>query len=292
MGSFAKIGPVATATYTYHAYYAYSQDVVQNDNVLRIMPREGGPQTNATYAVSIDPGDWFVEYMDRFGNRVRRSSVTRTHRFMEISAHGAVDIQREPPVVADIPPSFYRESPPGMHEFLTQTPLITPAALSEHAAEAAQGAGSLIELVTAVIEWLHRNIVYEFGHTSVDTTADEAVSIGYGVCQDFAHATIGMLRALGIPTRYVSGLLCSQVGETHAWIEFYHPNQGWLTADPTRMRVLPAPTELLAFAVGRDYSDVPPVTGSFVSSGQGGLTLVATTVHIDEKPSSASALPL
>ena len=63
---------------------------------------------------------------------------------------------------------------------------------------------------------------YERGHAGVSTTAAEAIAIGFGVCQDFSHATLGLLRALGIPARYVSGLLSSQDAETHAWIEFYH----------------------------------------------------------------------
>ena len=117
---------------------------------------------------------------------------------------------------------------------------------------------SLLQVVESVTGWLHRHIVYERGYTSVFTTAEEAVARGHGVCQDYAHAAIGLLRALGIPARYVSGLLATQVGETHAWIEFFHPDHGWVSADPTRARMLADPRELLTFAVGRDYKRRPP----------------------------------
>ena len=127
--------------------------------------------------------------------------------------------------------------------------------MAAQASSAAGGAVSLLQVVESVTSWLHRNIAYERGYTNVFTTAEEVVARGHGVCQDYAHVAIGMLRALGIPARYASGLLASQVGETHAWIEFHHPDSGWLTADPTRAHMLPPPTELLTFAIGRDYND-------------------------------------
>ena len=92
---------------------------------------------------------------------------------------------------------------------------------------------------------------------------------GRGVCQDMTHLGMAMLRSLGVPARYVSGLLTRQAGETHAWLEFLHPEHGWLPADPTRGITELNGTDYLKFAVGRDYSEVPPVTGSFVSKGRG-----------------------
>lgn len=282
MGRIAGVAPVA-ATYRYQAHYAYSHDVIQNDNVMRITARDGGAQSNVRHAVSVSPSDAYVEYKDRFGNLVRRSAVTETHREMDVESSGTLDILLERPDALDMPMSVYRERLRIRDGFLAETPLIKPAALAEHAREAAAGADSLLETIDAVVEWLHSRIVYERGHTSVDTAAHEAIELGYGVCQDFAHAAIGILRALGAPCRYVSGLLAPQEGETHAWIEYHHPDAGWLPADPTRRRARPDPAELIAFAVGRDYTDVPPVIGSFVSVGQGGLVWVHSSVQIAEK---------
>lgn len=283
MGRIAGVAPTAAATYRYQAHYAYSHDVVQNDNVMRITAREGGAQSNVRHAVSVTPNDAYVEYKDRFGNLVRRSAVTQTHREMDVESSGSLDILLERPDAPDMPMRVYRERLTVRDGYLAETPLIKPAALAEHAQEAAAGADSLLQTIDAVVEWLHSRIVYERWHTSVDTSADQAIALGYGVCQDFAHAAIGLLRCLGVPCRYVSGLLATQEGETHAWIEYHHPDAGWLTADPTRKRARPDPAELLAFAVGRDYTDVPPVTGSFVSSGQGGLVRVHCSVQIAEK---------
>ena len=90
-----------------------------------------------------------------------------------------------------------------------------------------------------------------------------------------------MLRALGVPVRYVSGLLTRQAGETHAWLEFLHPDAGWLPADPTRGVVIDIGVDYLKFGVGRDYTDVPPVTGSFVSRGSGHLDFTKAQVFFD-----------
>ena len=85
-----------------------------------------------------------------------------------------------------------------------------------------------------VVRWVYENIVYRHGTTSVGTTADQVLAAGEGVCQDKTHLALGMLRALRIPCRYASGLITGQTGETHSWVEVYHPDDGWLGADPTR----------------------------------------------------------
>ena len=282
MGRIAGVAPTVAATYRYRAHYAYSHDVIQNDNVFRITAREGGAQSNVRHAVSLSPGDAYVEYKDRFGNLARRSSVAETHREMDVESSGSLDVLRLRPDAPDMAMSVYRERLTVRDGYLAETPLIKPAALADYAREAAAGADSLLQTIDAVVEWLHSRIVYERGHTSVHTAADQAIETGYGVCQDFAHAAIGMLRSLGAPCRYVSGLLAAQEGETHAWIEYSHPDAGWLAVDPTRRRARPDPPELIAFAVGRDYTDVPPVTGSFVSLGQGGLVWVHCGVQVAE----------
>ena len=102
------------------------------------------------------------------------------------------------------------------------------------AQEASGGADTLLEAVGGVVRWVHENIRYERGNTSVNTTASDVLGSMSGVCQDMTHLGLAMLRVRGIPARYVSGLLTRQPGETHAWLEFLHPQQRWLRADPTR----------------------------------------------------------
>ncbi|MYB83179.1 MAG: transglutaminase family protein, partial [Chloroflexi bacterium] len=261
----------ATVRYTYRAHYAYGHEVTRNENVFRIIPRVDGAQRNASWEVRITPDGARDEHHDAFGNLVLRSLVTQPHREMDVEAAGSVDIRLAQEPVTDLRMGVYRQRLLHSDVYLAKSVLVDPAALADHARTAAGGAVSLLQVVEAVTAWLQRHIVYERGYTSVFTTAEEAVARGHGVCQDYAHAAIGLLRALGIPARYVSGLLATQVGETHAWIEFFHPDHGWVATDPTRARVLADPRELLTFAVGRDYNDARPSIGSFEPPGQGGL---------------------
>ena len=144
-------------------------------------------------------------------------------------------------------------------------------------------ADTLLDTVRNVNEWVYRQVRYQSGATSVFTTAADVLESLVGVCQDKTHLALGMMRALGIPARYVSGLLTRQPGETHAWLEFLHPDCGWLAADPTRGVVIDTGTDYLKFAVGRDYSEVPPVTGSFVSRGSGHLDFATSEVYFDRE---------
>lgn len=277
-------GAAVTARYIYRATYAYGHEVTRNENEFRIAPRADDGQYDAACEVRTTPDGEQTEGRDGFGNRVLRSLVTQPHREMTVEATGSVVIRLERQPVTDLRMEVYRERLLPDSVYLAKTELVDPAALAAQARVAAGGATSLLGTVEAVTAWLHRSIVYERGHTSVFTTAEEAIARGYGVCQDYTHAAIGLLRALGIPARYVSGLLASQVGETHAWIEFRHPDHGWLTADPTRGRMLPPPTEFLTFAVGRDYNDARPSIGSFSPPGEGGLVSVEASVQLGEEP--------
>ena len=104
--------------------------------------------------------------------------------------------------------------------------------------------------------------------TRVDSPIDEALDARSGVCQDFAHIMIALVRDIGIPCRYVSGYLFhhdradrSSIGATHAWVEALLPDIGWVGFDPTNNRL--AEDRHIRVAIGRDYSDVPPTKGVF-----------------------------
>ena len=281
-GALPSTAPDAEATvrYTYRAHYAYGHEVTRNENELRIVPRVDGAQHNAAWEIRTTPDGARDEHHDAFGNLVLRSLVTQPHREMVVEATGSVAIRTDRQPVADLRMEVYRHRLQPSDVYLAPTPLIDPVALARQAESAAGGAVSLLQVVEAVTAWLHRSMVYERGYTSVFTTAEEAIARGHGVCQDYAHIAIGFLRALGIPARYVSGLLATQVGETHAWIEFFHPDHGWVSADPTRARMLADPRELLTFAVGRDYNDARPSIGSFEPPGQGGLVSIEARVQL------------
>jgi transglutaminase-like putative cysteine protease len=116
---------------------------------------------------------------------------------------------------------------------------------------------------------LHNRLTYQQNVTDYASTTEDVLKTGAGVCQDFAHIALALLRLRGVPCRYVSGYLhVDQQSETpsqsHAWIEFFSPSQGWVAFDPTHNVY---PNEFYAtVAYGRNYNDVPPNTGIFLGN--------------------------
>ena len=281
----AELGSPATdesvlVHYAYVARYEYSDVVVQNDNFLRISAYTDQRQKAAGYDIETTPPGRKVEYSDRMGNVVHRVRVTVPHQELVIAAIGQAYLHEAVPVVADLPLASLK-SEPDAEEFLTATPLVDPATVAETARDVVGGADGFLEAVNRIVTWVNENIEYERGNTSVATTASDVLTSMKGVCQDKTHLSLGMMRAMGIPARYVSGLLTRQPGETHAWVEFLHPEAGWLPADPTKGVVIEIGTNYLKFGVGRDYSEAPPVSGSFVSKGSGHLDMATAHVYFD-----------
>ncbi len=261
-------GPIDTvaASFIYAARYGYSDTVIHNDNQLRIFPREGeGQFAFETQIWSIPPGR-SVDYQDRFGNRVRRLRVVEPHTTFTVVAAGQVQLSTEIPASDDVRIADLQDLPETF-EYTAISPLVDPDTVAWMAKEVVYGADTVINAVNNIVQWVYQNIIYKRGTTSVATTADQVLAAGEGVCQDKTHLALGMMRALKVPCRYASGLITGQSGETHSWAEFYHPNQGWLAADPTKGIILRPASDYVKLSVGRDYTDVSPVIGSFLSTG-------------------------
>ena len=275
-------GVAVPAHFVYAARYAYSDVVVQSDNLLRLSPAADGGQQPGECTVATAPVGQQSEYADRLGNRVHRVQIMEPHRELVIAAAGLVHLPTGAPAWPDALRSELRYGP-AAQEFLAASPLVDPSAPAVRAAatDAAGNARTLRGMAEGVARWIYEQIRYERGATSVRTTASDVLAAGGGVCQDQAHLALGMLRALGIPARYVSGLLTRQAGETHAWVEFRHPAGAWLPADPSRGAPVDDRSDYLKFAVGRDYSEALPVSGSFVSQGAGQLEFAAAEVFFD-----------
>jgi transglutaminase-like putative cysteine protease len=126
---------------------------------------------------------------------------------------------------------------------------------------------------------------YLSGSTNVKTNAMQAWSSGRGVCQDISHVTVGLLRALGLPARYVSGYLHPSpqapigqpvTGESHAWVEWW--DGGWNAFDPTN--AVDIGPRHVTIGRGRDYGDVPPFTGLFSGSESQGHTVTVEVTRL------------
>ena len=274
-------GKALPVSYIYAARYDYSAVVFENDNHLRIFPREDEVQRGLRTQLWVLPPGIGETFSDRFGNTVQRYRVTERHTSLVVAVAGLVDLPSDPPPFSEVSMAKAVE-PLGATELTAPSPLIDPGAVSGLAQEVAGDVDSLLETVRRVTNWVHGEVRYLRGQTTVATTAEQVASAREGVCQDKTHLAMGMLRALGIPCRYMSGILTGQTGETHSWLEFIHPEDGWLGADPTRGVILPPARDYVRFAAGRDYTDVSPVAGSFVSTGRAQEQAVISASRFNE----------
>jgi transglutaminase-like putative cysteine protease len=159
-------------------------------------------------------------------------------------------------------------------------------ALRAVAAQLARSGERGADLASIVGGWVYRRMSYGFDRTGVRTTAGQALAAGHGVCQDYAHVMLALCRLLGIPARYVSGHLVGE-GGTHAWVEVLKPVPGQaaevLAWDPTHDR--PADLRYLTVAVGRDYHDVAPASGSYHGPHAGWLSTArrVTITHVERE---------
>ncbi len=281
-----------TASYLYAARYRYSDTVLSNDNQLRIFPREGEGQSLLQTQLWMLPEGRGFDYADRFGNSVRRVRVIERHTALIVATAGKVRLSTQPPNPEDVNLEDVGDLTEGS-EYTLRSPLVNPEGVEALAMHVAGSANSLLGRMSAVTDWVYEYIRYRRGATDVTTTAEQVVSAMEGVCQDKTHLALGMLRALRIPCRYVSGLLTGQTGETHSWVEALHPSDGWLGMDPTRGITLPPARDYVKLAVGRDYSDVSPIYGSLEPKSSDRDCAVAAKVTFDEsEPAFDDALDL
>lgn len=142
-------------------------------------------------------------------------------------------------------------------------------------------------------QYVFTNFKYIPGITTVESTLDEVWKLKAGVCQDFAHILLVMLRSINIPARYVSGYICPHKngmrgeGATHAWVEAYIPTYGWLGLDPTNNCI--ASETHVRLAVGRNFSDCSPVKGVYKGAAEHKLEVSVTVSYENEDEEKADA---
>ena len=281
-----------TASYVYAARYGYSDIVLNSDNRIKLFPRTGEGQTPLGMNLWTLPSGLSVEYADRFGNRVHRARVVESHTALVIATAGQVSLSTVEETPADVEVGAVLDLAEGL-EYTLPSPLVDPDTVSALALRVASGSDSLLRVIRAVIGWVYEEVEYLRGMTGVATTAEQVAAAMVGVCQDKTHLALGMLRSLDVPCRYVSGLLTGQTGETHSWLEFLHPEAGWVGADPTRGVIAPPARDYVKLCVGRDYTDVSPVNGSFTSRGVAtDVAAIASVRFEDMNPTMDDALNL
>lgn len=263
--------------------YRYAGMVDASFNEVRMTPLHRGGQALLSHALHIAPSTTVQSYVDYWGAHVEAFDVHEPHDRLEVVSVSTVDTppHRRLDKRADWSIVTSEAVSDRWAEYLTATGYVDDAArdpLRAVVVESLSTAETPREAVDIAVGAVRDRIMYTPGVTTVYTTAHEAWSEGHGVCQDFTHVTLSLLRAARIPARYVSGYLHSleeQVGQTvagesHAWVEYWDGD--WHAVDPTNDREV-GPAHVVV-AHGRDYADVPPLKGIYAGGASEALGVV------------------
>ncbi|MDX6744732.1 transglutaminase family protein [Actinocorallia sp. A-T 12471] len=255
---------------THTTRVSYDGDARASYNEVRMAPLTLPGQTVLGNRLTIEPHVPVWSYWDYWGSEVSSFDLQAAHHSLVLVARSTVETS-EPPPLPDSPSwselAACVESL-RLEEYLAQTPR------TELSPELAGQVRALVrgaephEAAMLVSGWVRDRVAYVPGVTGVHTGAQEAWEDGRGVCQDFAHLTVAMLRELGLPARYVSGYLHPDPsaapgdtleGQSHAWVEYWAGD--WVAHDPTNG--VPVGECHVTVARGRDYADVPPLKGIY-----------------------------
>jgi transglutaminase-like putative cysteine protease len=251
---------------------SYSGPVRASFNEVRMTPLTIPAQVTLESRISAGAGVPVWTYSDYWGTFVSVFDISEPHTKLTIRAEATVETGQH---LADPPPpplswaELKAKTESGrLLEFLLPTPLttVTPA-VAAAVTDAVEGADPA-EAAEDIAARVRARVAYMAGATGVRTNAQEAWDQGQGVCQDMAHVTVGLLRAAGLPAKYVSGYLHADpeaepgqtaVGESHAWVEYWAGS--WRACDPTSGA--PVAERHVVVARGRDYLDIPPLKGIY-----------------------------
>lgn len=253
--------------------FVYAGQARDSFNEVRLHPLSDRSQVCRRFELRIDPSGPTREYTDFYGNLVHYFDVSAAHGRLTVEAESEIETvpaADRPPVptvsAAELEACPERELVAEFQSDSRYVPLGVD--LWREAQDAlAGGREDVWTDVRRLGRHVHRTFAYRPLATGVGTRADDALRLRAGVCQDFAHVTLGLCRSASIPARYVSGYfldLQRRPGEneaSHAWIEAFVPGGGWAGYDPTHDR--PADERYVKVAVGRDYADIPPVSGTY-----------------------------
>lgn len=278
--------------------FEYEIPAFNSQNEMRVKPWERPGQRCLQFELTADANASVLPYRDFFGNEAHSVCVGEPHQRLSIVANSMVERYDAPELqYQEVSFSDFLQDDKRRNkiyfEFLNAshyvpfTERLRKFFWMAHPAESEDVAA----YVMRVVAYVHDQFEYETSKTTVNSSLEDILKSGGGVCQDFAHLTIGILRLAGVPARYVSGYLAPSLTEpssvtqqaSHAWLEAWLPGLGWVGYDPTnRCR---ADERHIGMAVGRDYNDVPPLRG--VYNAGGGRSIL--TVDLSIEPVTATS---
>ena len=254
--------------------FLYTRSVSESTMEVRMHPRSDSNQRCLSFTLSVSPRCRVFTYRDHLGNNIHHFDIPGRHGQLVIVAEAVLEHQP----LAAIPGSLGSEAWKELDALVAEGDyweMLLPSEFAKPTAALLALANELevlrrddpLQLLHEINSKLYDCFSYEKRSTQVDSPIDEALRTRRGVCQDFAHIMIALVRNVGIPCRYVSGYLYhgsedhdrSTSSATHAWVEAFLPELGWVGFDPTNALI--ARDRHIRTALGRDYADVPPTRG-------------------------------
>ncbi len=282
--------------------FRYKPAVRESIMELRMQPRSEGNQRCLSFDLRVKPDALVMQYHDFLGNVVHHFDIAGKHGELNIKSQSVVEILPTPELqvkncgtweqldAAVDAGNYWEMLLPS--DFARPTPLLQRLAQEMEIARRQRP----LEVLMEISHGIHEVFAYVPNSTTVDSPIDHAISERKGVCQDFAHVMIALVRKLRVPCRYVSGYLfhttddqsSSAEGASHAWAEAFLPGLGWVGFDPTNDTV--CNERHIRLAAGRDYAEVPPTRGVYKGGGESELS-VSVAVALADAPAPEDMAP-
>ena len=285
--------------------FVYSSPVSESLMEVRMHPRSDSNQRCLTFSLSVSPRCRVFSYRDHLGNNVHHFDIPGQHNQLVVIAESLVEQQPLAEIPSFLAPDAWQELDAMVcegdywemllpSEFAKPTPALE-ALMKELDIRRRDDPMMLLRELN---NKLYDAFSYSPRTTRVDSPIDEALHSRQGVCQDFAHIMIALVRQLGIPCRYVSGYLYHRKEDqdrsvsdaTHAWVEVLLPHLGWVGFDPTNALI--AGDRHIRTALGRDYADVPPTKGLFLGRTASDMYVAVQVTASEQPPALDQDLPI
>lgn len=270
--------------------YEYDRPVKESVNEIKIFPSQCPGQEVLQHDLSITGHPDVQTFTDYWGNKTGGFNLLAAHKLLKIESKLLVRTTATSQLQLNFHSGF-EQLKDEMNGHLQLLEMSSTAAIGQQSTinsihEAVCTPGKSVAAVTeACSEYIFRHFKYIKGITNIETTVDEILDHKAGVCQDFAHLMLQILRSCHIPSRYVSGYICPNKdglrgeGATHAWVEVYIPGTGWAGIDPTNN--VWVTNKHVKLAVGRDFKDCTPVKGTFKGPAKQQLSVFVAVGYED-----------
>lgn len=267
--------------------YAYKSPVTASFNEVRLTPRSDSRQNVILNRVETVPATRSYRYVDYWGTAVTAFDLHAPHAELEVTSSSVVETEvgEKPEEIVSWDDLRTEGVIDRFDEVLSPTHYTPRSKRIERVGRSIAKEHDPFEAVVAAAQWVRSELNYVPGTTGVHSSGLDALREGKGVCQDFAHLSLIILRGMGIPARYVSGYLHphrkAAVGDTidgqsHAWVQAW--TGGWWDYDPTNDAAINE--QYVSVGVGRDYSDVAPLKGIYSGEGSTDLDVVVEITRL------------